>query len=148
MLDQLCDRFAARLAHHHVAVLTTTGGDEAWAIPVFYQCSRLDICCLVPHWAGAVYYLEQDPQVLLIVQPQPDSPLCWLQYRGQARPLALGDWPGPWPEGVPPAEGRVRYQILSITPLRLDWIDERQGWGVRETLEIDSESATKSGGKQ
>jgi hypothetical protein len=44
--------------------------------------------------------------------------------------------PGLLPQGLrarPPAE---LYRLVEVTPTRIDLIDERAGWGHRETLDL------------
>jgi len=74
MLDELRARFAAYLSERHVCILSTAAKLGAWAMPVRYCLApdgddrRLELDCLLPHWADATYNLEQDARVLLLIQ--------------------------------------------------------------------------------
>jgi len=136
MLEKLRDQIASYLSHHEVCILSTTGAQEAWAMPVRYRSRGLEVECLVPRWADVAYHLEQNPHVLLIIQTCYASGLRWLQIQGLARPVAAPDWDQllpRWASGVPPGD---LYLVVRVTPERIDLVDESQGWGVRETLEL------------
>lgn len=111
-----------------------------WAIPVRYRTKNLELDCLVPRWADAAYYVEQSPDVLLVIlSALPsgiDDRLCWLQYRGTAQPVATPDWSGLLPKGESLALAADLYLVFHLVPERIDLLDESQGWGARETLEI------------
>lgn len=92
--------------------------------------------CLLPQWADAVYHLELDPRVLLIVQDTGTDSLRWMEVRGTARPVASPDW-GAWAiRAQPRAPHSALYRVLRVTPARIDLIDEEKGWGARETLDL------------
>lgn len=104
-----------------------------WAIPVHCRNDGLAVDCLIPRWADAAFYLEQNPQVLLIFQDPDGAHLCWLQYRGRAEILSTPNWAELLPQAEPHPE--TRYLAVRVQPRRLDVIDESQGWGVLESLE-------------
>jgi len=136
MLDKLRDQIASYLSHHGVCILSTTGAQGAWAMPVRYRSRGLEVECLVPRWADVAYHLEQNPHVLLIIQTCYTSGLRWLQVQGTARPVAAPDWDQllpRWVSSVPPGD---LYLVFHVTPERIDLVDESRGWGVRETLEL------------
>ncbi len=122
MLDELRDRITYYLTQNQVCIVSTSGTLGAWAIPARYESRGLEIDCLLPAWSDPIYHLEQDPHALVIVLDTQSGPCHWLQYRGIARldPCPAGD----------------RYVAVHVTPERLDLIDERRGWGARETLEL------------
>lgn len=121
MLDELRDRVIANLAQNAVCVLCTTGSCGAWAITAHYTNDGLELTCQVPRWADVLFHLAHDPHALVIVIGSQHDPLCWLEYRGLAHLLAASD---------------DRYVTVYLTPNRIDLIDERRGWGVRETLDL------------
>lgn len=139
MLDQMRDQMRAYLAGHCVGVLSTGRRERAWAIPVHYRADGLEMDCLVPRWADVLYYLEQDPGVLFVIQSGQTKvwePLRWLEVHGTARLVERPDWTTLLPEwsyATPPGE---IYQIVHITPQHIDLFDESRGWGVQETLEL------------
>lgn len=103
-------------------------------MPVRYRSQGLELYCLVPRWADGLYHLEQDPQAMLVITSE--NPLCWLHYQGQVQTGAgPADWSGLLPDNLAPALAGELYQLLHLTPHRIDWIDERRGWGARATLE-------------
>jgi hypothetical protein len=78
------------------------------------------------------YHLEQDPGLLLIIpDPQRDG-LRWVQMRGSAQPVLATDWA----ERLSDVRIEERYVAMRVTPQRIDLVDESQGWGVCETLDI------------
>jgi hypothetical protein len=140
MLDELRDHISAYLAEHQVLVVSTNGATGAQAIPVrYWSCQErqtLGIECLVPRWADVAYELEANPEVLLTVHDESEPGLRWLQLRGKACPLAEPDWGQLLPGGPPAAQAAARYLAIRVLPERIDLVDERRGWGVRETLDF------------
>ncbi|MBI4322588.1 MAG: hypothetical protein HY675_29200 [Chloroflexi bacterium] len=142
MLDDLRDRIATYLLEHRVCVISTGGSVGAWAMPVRYRLPKgsrsgrtLEVECLLPRWADAIYHLEENPQVLLIIVDADADGLRWLQYRGTARPIASPDWNRLVPERTAGPRPEERYVAVHVTPERIDVLDESAGWGARETLE-------------
>ncbi|MBI4322582.1 MAG: hypothetical protein HY675_29170 [Chloroflexi bacterium] len=140
MLNPARDRMMAYLTAHGIGVLSVSGGQEAWATPVRYRAEGLDVNCLVPRWADVAYHLEQNSGVLLVILHAalagPQRPLCWLEYRGTARPIARPNWAGLLPDGTSEALAEDLYLVVNVSPKRIDLLDESRGWGVRETLEV------------
>ena len=136
MFNPLRERLAACLARQHVCVLSTNGPGGVWAIPVHCRSHGLEMDCLVPRWADAAFYLEQDSRVLLIFHAAEADSLRWLQYRGTAQPLAEPDWTAWLPEMAAGNRPEERYLAVHVRPSRIDLIDESQGWGVLESLEF------------
>ncbi len=136
MQEQLREQIVAFLSQNRVGILSATGSDRLWAMPVRY-CSRgLVVECLIPRWADVSYHLEQNPQVVLvIVTSNQAQELCWLHYQGLARLAASTDWVELLPPNISPALAGELYQLVALTPQRLDLIDEQRGWGTRDTLE-------------
>ena len=141
MIEELRDRIASYLAHHRVCVLSLIGAQEVRAMPVQYRGRGLEVECLIPRWADVAYYLEQSPQVLLVIQGCYIAGLHWLQYRGVARPVAAPDWAAwlpHWSSAAPPGE---LYLVVRVTPERIVLFDESKGWGMRETLDLGKVAA-------
>ena len=127
-----------------MGVLTISGTEGTWAMPVRYRVVNLELYCLVPRWADIAYHVELHPGVLMVIISvflSPKDPLRWLQYKGNARPVAVQEWSGLLPQGASEALAKDVYLVLRVLPGRIDLFDESRGWGVRETLEIDDESA-------
>jgi hypothetical protein len=122
LLDELRDRITHFLAQNRGCVVSTSGATGAWAVPAQYQSRGLEIDCLLPAWSDALYHLERDPHALVIVPDIHSGPSRWLEYRGIAQ--------------VNPYAGDERYVAVHFKPERLDLIDEGQGWGARETLDL------------
>lgn len=143
-MNELRDRITAYLSEYRVCVISTNGTAGAWAMPVRYRNRALEVECLLPRWADAIYHLEQNPQVLLIISDSPLSPLSggsggglrWLQYCGLAQPIAAPDWSALLPAGVSVVRPEEQYLAFCIRPERIDLIDEGRGWGARETLDL------------
>jgi hypothetical protein len=136
MQDQLRERIITFLSQNRVGVLSATGSGGIWTIPVRYRNQGLAVECLVPRWADVSYHLEQNSQVaLVIVVANKDHNLCWLHYQGLARVTITSHWTGLLPSQIPPALASDLYHLVSLTPQRLDLIDEKRGWGIRDTLE-------------
>ena len=147
----------AYLSAHYVGVLCASGTRGAWALVVPYRNDGLAVECLVPRWADAAFYLEQDPRALLLIPDSLDAPtdgLRWLEYAGTAR-LTDSQWQmanSRWqmadsrnpksaicnPEGTFGLKSEM-YLTVCLAPTRLDLIDESQGWGARETLELTAD---------
>jgi len=151
MLDQLRAQMAAFLAAHDVCILSTSGSQGAWAMPVRYRLlpatpgdCGLAVACLIPRWADVAYYIEQDPHVLLVVHDPLPSPLPggttgrwlrWLQIEGAGEAIASPNWAALLPGWASAAQPDALCLALRVTPTRLDLFDETRGWGARETVE-------------
>lgn len=122
MLDELRERIITYLSQNQVCVISTNGCHGAWAVIAQYQHHELELDCRVSQWSDALFHLEQDPCVQVIIPDAQFSPSRWMQYRGTARTDSSS------------ADGR--YATVHITPDRVDLIDESRGWGARETLEL------------
>ncbi|NUM43334.1 MAG: hypothetical protein HUU38_01400 [Anaerolineales bacterium] len=141
MLNRLRERLTDLLAHQNVCIFSANepggaSGGGVWAVPVRYHSHGLAVDCLVPRWADASFYLEQNPQVLLIIRSSDGVPLRWLQYRGRAHILPAPDWPELLPKEDAQTPPETRYLAVRIQPTRIDLIDEAKGWGVLESLEF------------
>ncbi len=97
--------------------------------------SGLRLDCLVPRWSDMAYYLEQSPDVILIVQLSRGIGLSWLQVLGSAMNIRSPDWSRLLPDWVRISQPEFHYLVVRVIPSRIDLIDEDLGWGVQETLE-------------
>jgi len=140
MLNRL-EQITERLTQSKLCVLGVSVNDERrssgiTAAPVHFRNFGLELHCLVPRWADAAYYLEQNPRALLIFQCQATPQLGWLQYRGDARIIANPDWSALLPADTDQSRPEARYLAFHIRPSRIDLIDETEGWGVIASLEF------------
>ena len=119
MLDELRTRVISYLSQNRVCVIATSGTFGAWAVSAKYENSGLELDCRLPRWSYALFHIEREPRVMVIVQDA--NPLRWMQYGGVAVATDATD---------------DRYVNIRITPKRIDLIDESRGWGSRETLDI------------
>ena len=121
MLNKLRDRVTSFIARNHVCVISTSGSLGAWSALAQYENDCLALNCRLPRWLDVVYYLEQDPQVMIIIQDAHSNQLCWLQYRGVAQVTESTN---------------DQFIAIHITPTRIDLLDESRVWGTRETLDL------------
>ena len=128
-MDELRERIAAYLAQNQMCVISTNGCHGAWSVAAQYQHHGLELDCRVPHWSDALFHLEQDPSVQVIILDAQSSPSHWLHYRGTAR--------------VDSSSTDERYATVHVTPERVDLMDESRGWGARDTLELYSPNPCK-----
>jgi hypothetical protein len=135
MLDELSERIAAYLDEHRVCVFCTAGPEGGRAMPVPYRSRGLEVECLLPHWAGVAYDVRQEPRVTLVVQDAGAPEQRWLQVEGTAHPVERPDWSG-WPPKGNRASLDGLYQVVQVTPHRIDLMDASRGWGARETLDL------------
>jgi len=136
LLDELRDRITEFISQHRISVISTSGLSGEWAIPAWHQPLGLEMVCLLPRWSDALYHLEQDPRVMLIILDTQGDGLRWVQYRGNARVVDASDWEKTLPQGMPKLHVDEGYVVVRITPVRIDLIDESHGWGERETLDV------------
>jgi hypothetical protein len=136
MLDELRHHIARYLDARQTAVLSAWGWQHPWALPVQYRRRGLEIECLLPRWADLLSLLAEDSRLLLVVTDDQSDSTRWLEVQGTAQRVATPVW-GDWtlPAAARP-QPENRYAVIRITPRRLDLIDDSQGWGFRETLEL------------
>jgi hypothetical protein len=104
--------------------------------PAWHFGYGLEIVCLLPSWSDALYYLEQDPHVMVIILDTQSKALRWLQYTGNAQIVHWLDVEQILPQGLKNMQVDDRYIAVRITAKRIDLIDENCGWGARETLDL------------
>jgi hypothetical protein len=136
LLDELRDRISAFIAQHPICVISTRGDTGAWVDVAWHYSDGLEIVCLLPRWSDALYYLEQDPHVMLVILDTQSNALRWLQYRGFAQLVQSLDAGKTLPQLSPNLPVDDRYVAVRITAERIDLIDENRGWGARETLDL------------
>lgn len=135
MLHELRERMIAHLSAHRTCVLAATTREGASTIAVRYRNLRLEVECLLPRWSDLTYYVEQDQRVSLVICAASQGPLRWLQLQGTACFVEAPVWDGLLPLATYAARPDDLYQVLRVTPQRLELVDESQGWGARETLD-------------
>jgi hypothetical protein len=121
VLDELRDRMISFLSQNQVCVIATSGSFGAWAVPAPYGNKGLELICRLPRWLDAIYLIEQEPRVMVIVVDAQPSFRRWLQYHGVAYIAGTTD---------------DRYVAIHIAPQRIDLFDECRDWGARETLDF------------
>lgn len=136
MLHELRERMIAHLSAHRTCVLATATIDGAAMIPVRYRNLGLEVDCLLPRWSDATYYVEQDSRVSLVIYATASGALCWLQLQGITRALDAPVWGELLPDAPLQARPEDLYLVVRVTPRRLELVDESEGWGVRETLDM------------
>jgi hypothetical protein len=135
MLDELRERIAAYLAEHRVCVFSTAGPEGGRAMPVLYRSRGLEVECLLPRWSDVAYDVWRDPRVTLVFLDARAPEQRWLQYEGTARPVERSDW-SDWLPGECAALSDELYQVVQVTPCRINLMDASRGWGARETLDL------------
>ena len=138
----LRERVARHLAERSHGVLSGADGEGAWALPVRYRAATPDglaLTCLVPRWTDAAYHAPRSKSALLVVAD--DGAQRWLLCSGRVEPVTTPDW-----HGLLPQDARARelmgaspedlYVALRLTATRVELVDERRGWGVRENLDL------------
>lgn len=136
MLNELRGRAITLLTAHQTCVLTTSGAGGAWAMPVRCRSQGLAVECLLPRWADAAYFVEQDPNVLLLIQDAEAPATRWLRIEGVARAVPDPDWARWLPAWSSPLSPTELYLLLRVTPHRIELFDEAAGWGAREGVDI------------
>ncbi len=115
-----------------VAVL----GVGRYALPVRFRTHGEGIDCLLPNWSGVADLLDEVREVTLVAVGDSTQDLTWLFIRGTAAVLPAQGWEGlspPAPRLLDPSD---LYQLVRITPRRIELVDERRGWGWRETTDL------------
>lgn len=133
---ELRERIIEHLSSQTICVLSTKDGLGSWSMPMRYHNASLDIDCLVPRWADVVYHLEQNKQVILVIQSGILGSGCWVQYLGEARLMNQETEPIFFDRFLKHDHRQHLYEVFRITPRRIDLIDESQGWGMRENLDL------------
>lgn len=135
-------RLAILLACNRTCTIVTSTSLGTGVMPVRYRAqpvvsraSGLRLDCLVPRWSDMAYYLEQSPEVILIVQISRGIGLSWLQVVGSSKNILNPDWSWLLPGWMRADQPDLHYLVVRVFPRRIDLIDEDLGWGVQETME-------------
>lgn len=136
VVHELRERIIEHISSQTICVLSTKGELGSWSMPVRYRNASLEIDCLIPRWADVVYHLEQNKQVILVIQSGLLGSGCWVQYLGEARLLSQGTEPTFFDSYLASDQRRHLYEVFRMTPQRIDLVDESQGWGRRENLDL------------
>ncbi len=120
MMERTRERIAAVLAGHDSAVLCVRDGTQVILTPLRYVSDGLDLTGELPAWRDGLFFLEQHPQVMLIVPSGPDAGYC-VRYQGDA--------------ALDPGAGRTGYRTVRIRPRRIDVLDPQVDWAICETFE-------------
>ncbi len=95
-----------------------------------------DIECLVPTWAGFGDMLDESREATLVVVGEVGPALCWVFVRGDASLLVDPDLKELRFLGSCHANRADLYESVRVEPVRIEFVDERRGWGYRETADL------------
>jgi hypothetical protein len=136
------ERIASFLTHQRTGVISAVCSSGVCTLLVRYRTfpghrnSRsLEVDCLIPRWAGIADQLTPNTRIVLVVQASSEAGLRWLQIQGAIRPVEAPDWSKLLPHWISTVHPDGLYQVIRVTPIRIDLIDEDLGWGIQETLE-------------
>lgn len=138
MLDPLKERLVATLAAQEVGVMSVSGLNGPWSMPVRYRANQLTVTCLVPSWSDLLYFLELDPRATLVVLTSLTGGQGWMQLGGVAsiagdcEAAALHASGGTFPAVTP----QHLYKIVHFTPTRIRRFDSLCGWGESESFDL------------
>jgi hypothetical protein len=108
---------------------------ESYSLPVRFRFRGSTVECRVPTWVGSGDRLRVSTEVTFVAAQETEFGLSWVFARGPAALVPNPDW-----EGLGCADGNSRftdlYELLRIEPKRLEFFDERRGWGFRETFDL------------
>lgn len=107
-----------------------------YALPVRYRVNGWLVECRVPIWICTCDLLEEGGEVTLVAVQNLGNDLCWIFLRGIGSVINNPDWEGLEPEQPIGLETGDLYQLLRIKPNRIEYFDERRGWGFRETADF------------
>ncbi|HEY3314537.1 MAG TPA: hypothetical protein VGL40_04555 [Bacillota bacterium] len=113
-------------------VVLSVGG---YSLPVRFRIREQAVECRVPTRSGVGDRLEEAGEATLVAVAEVGPDLRWLFMRGPAVVVPEPDW-----EGLrPPPSNQVGpddlYQLVRIELKRIELVDERRGWGFRETVD-------------
>ncbi len=131
-MNRALSRPALAQFDRRVAVL----GVSHYAIPVRCRVNGPAVECVVPTWSDVGALLEACNDVTLVAAAQKESALLWVFARGHAYTVAGAAFDGfALPDKAAMETGDL-YQVLRVEPRRIELVDERRGWGCRETLDL------------
>ena len=147
----------AYLADHHVMTLATTGPDGVWAAAVFYAHDGFDLFFLSAghtrhgqnvakngHAAATIQEDYHDWPTIRGIQVEGDVELLDGAARDEAVRLYQAKYPFVSPDNpaIGPALAKVNWYRLR--PRRLYFIDNRQGLGHRDEIEMRGLETTQT----
>jgi len=112
-----------------------TLGFGSYSLPVRFRFRGSAVDCRVPTWLGSGDLLKAPAEVTFVAVQETGAGLSWVFLRGQAALVQDPDWEG---FGCAGDNSRLAdlYDLLRIEPKRLEFFDERRGWGFRETFDL------------
>lgn len=136
MYHELRQQMNQFLAAHHTCILSCACEQGSGSLPVNYINHGLKLVCLLPRWADVVFYLENNPQVTVLVIERCEPPFRWLQLNGAVNwvdnlylPYTAG-----WAYRL---EFRPEsHRLIAIDPVHFKLVDESLGWGPWATLDL------------
>ncbi|MDP1648534.1 MAG: pyridoxamine 5'-phosphate oxidase family protein [Rubrivivax sp.] len=152
MLPKLPLRVAQYLQQHHVMTLASQGAEGPWAAAVFYANEGPELLFLSAPTSRHCRHLAQDPRCAATIQDdcsdwtqvqgiQLEGQVTQLQGESQARAQRLYGQKFPFleragaiPAAIAAALARVRWYRLQ--PRRLYFVDNSQGFGHRDEIEL------------
>lgn len=109
---------------------------DRYALPVRFRVRGPAVECRVPTWSGVGDMLTASGEVTLVAVADSEPELSWLFVRGPATVVPEPEWAGLLPPDVGRVDPDDLYQLIRIQPRRIELIDERRGWGCRETADL------------
>jgi len=80
--------------------------------------------------------LERPREARLAVVVEAGPALSWVFIRGNASLVMNPDLEGLTLPGVGRANRTDLYESVRVEPVRIEIVDERRGWGYRETVDL------------
>jgi uncharacterized protein YhbP (UPF0306 family) len=157
MSSETAARIAAFLDAHHVMSLATSGPQGPHAANLFYARDGFALLWVSDPRSRHSAELEAEPRVAATVAPDYSdfSDICGVQLSGKAlclndtsqsgRARALLEARYPFPADMSNAasmkQAYASAKFYRLAPHRIVLIDNRRGFGRKETLDIDADSA-------
>lgn len=107
-----------------------------YALPVRFRVQGAVLECRVPTWSGLGDQVANSGEVTLVAVVDTEPDLAWIFIRGTAAVVPEPDWTGMLPRVGSRMDPNDLYQLIRITPRRIERVDESQGWGCRETVDL------------
>ena len=92
--------------------------------------------CLVPTWAGIGDTLGESGEAMLLAFVEVGPVLTWVFVRGHASLATVVDQEWQGLPGSAPSSRQDLYEMVRLDPVRIEFVDERRGWGYRETVDL------------
>lgn len=113
-----------------------TLGVAGYSLPVRFRVSGYIVECAVPTWSSVSDLLEKTEVVTLVAAQNSGTNLRWIFLWGIGSVINNQDWKGLVPSERSLVDPGDLYQLLRITPKRMELFDEQKGWGFRETADF------------